>query len=172
MSRLAIVTLALVLAVVSAGAWPTSADVRAQEATPAAVPPVLVAWTEAWDALDPEAVAALYTEDGIMEDVPSGSVAQGRDEIAAALGAIMAGIAESRNEPVAGFRAGDMAVMEYEVTAVDAASGQPFTFRGVLVAELAGDQIRHSREYFDVATILGQLGLLGGGPPAAGTPTP
>ena len=72
----------------------------------------------------------------------------------------MAGIAESRNEPVSGFRAGDMAVMEYEVTAVDAASGQEFTFRGALIAELEGNLIRHSREYFDVATILGQLGML------------
>ncbi len=152
----------------------TTGEMRttAQEATPAAIPPVLVAWSEAWDALDPEAVAALYTEDGVMEDVPAGIVAQGRDEIAAALGGVMAGIAESRNEPVSGFRAGDMAVMEYEVTAVDAASGQEFTFRGALIAELDGDLIRHSREYYDVATILGQLGLLNmGEAPAEATPT-
>lgn len=84
----------------------------------------------------------------------------------------MAGIAESRNEPVSGFRAGDMAVMEYEVTAVDAASGQEFTFRGAVIAELEGDRIRHSREYYDVATILGQLGLLDmGEAPAEATPT-
>jgi hypothetical protein len=30
--------------------------------------------------------------------------------------------------------------------------------------------IRHSREYYDVATILGQLGLLGGDAPATATP--
>ncbi len=145
----------------------------AQEATPSAIPPVLVAWTEGWDTLDPQAVAALYTEDGVYEDVASGTVARGRNEIAAALGGIMAGISESRNEPVGGFRAGDQAVLEYEVTAVDAASGQEFRFRGVLVAELEGDLIRHSREYYDVATILGQLGLLGGeATPAAGTPAP
>ena len=112
------------------------------------------------DTLDPEAVAVLYAEDGVMEDVPAGIEARGRDEIAAALRGVMAGIAESRNEPVGGFRAGDMAVMEYEVTAVDAASGQEFTFRGALIAELEGDLIRHSREYYDVATILGQLGML------------
>jgi hypothetical protein len=65
-----------------------------------------------------------------------------------------------------------MAVMEYEVTAVDAASGQEFTFRGALIAELDGDLIRQSREYYDVATILGQLGLLNmGEAPADATPT-
>jgi uncharacterized protein (TIGR02246 family) len=137
-----------------------SMSTTAQEATPAAIPPVLVAWSEPWDALDAEAIAALYTEDGVMEDVPAGIEARGRDEIAAAFGGVMAGIAESRNEPISGFRAGDMAVMEYEVTAVDAASGQEFTFRGALIAELDGDLIRHSREYYDVATILGQLDML------------
>jgi uncharacterized protein (TIGR02246 family) len=142
-----------------------AARTGAQEATPEAIPPVLVAWTEAWDALDPEAVAALYAEDGVHEDVAGGFVARGRAGIAAALGEAMAGIAQSRNEPVGGFRAGDRAVLEYEVTAVDAASGREFSFRGALVAELEGDLIRHSREYYDVASILGQLGLLGGGTP-------
>ncbi len=163
-----VVIAVLLLGLVMPGGMPTTA----QEATPAAIPPVLVAWSEAWDALDPEAIAALYTEDGVMEDVSAGIMAQGRDEIATAFGEIMAGIAESRNEPVSGFRAGDMAVMEYEVTAVDAASGQEFTFRGAIIAELEGDRIRHSREYYDVATILGQLGLLDiGGAPAEATPT-
>ena len=154
-----VVIAVLLLGLVMTGGMPTTA----QEATPAAIPPVLVAWSEAWDTLDPEAVAVLYAEDGVMEDVPAGIEARGRDEIAAALRGVMAGIAESRNEPVSGFRAGDMAVMEYEVTAVDAASGQEFTFRGALIAELEGDLIRHSREYYDVATILGQLGMLGMG---------
>jgi ketosteroid isomerase-like protein len=172
MSRF-VVALAFVLAtVIGVSMWSTPVPLHAQEATPAALPSELVARTEAWDTLDPEAVAALYTEDGVMEDVPSGAAAQGLDEIAAALAGIMSGIAESRNEPVGGFRAGDMAVMEYQVTAVDAASGQEFMFRGVLVAELEGDLIRHSREYFDVVTILGQLGLMGGATPAAGTPAP
>lgn len=163
-----VVIAVMLLGLVMTGGMPTTA----QEATPAAIPPVLVAWSEAWDALDAEAITALYTEDGVMEDVPAGIVARGRDEIATAFGGIMAGIAESRNEPVSGFRAGEMAVMEYEVTAVDAASGQEFTFRGALIAELEGDLIRHSREYYDVATILGQLGLLDmGEAPAEATPT-
>ena len=63
--------------------------------------------------------------------------ARGRDEIAAALRGVMAGIAESRNEPVGGFRAGDMAVMEYGDRG---RCGQwpGFTFRGALIAELEG----------------------------------
>ena len=137
-----------------------SMSTTAQEATPAAIPPVLVAWSEAWDTLDAEAIAALYTEDGVMEDVPAGIEARGRDEIAAAFGGVMAGIAESRNEPISGFRAGDMAVMEYEVDRGRCGQWPEFTFRGALIAELDGDLIRHSREYYDVATILGQLGML------------
>ena len=100
---------------------------------------------------------------GSWKTCPPGSRPGGATRSLPALRGVMAGIAESRNEPVSGFRAGDMAVMEYEVTAVDAASGQEFTFRGALIAELEGDLIRHSREYYDVATILGQLGMLGMG---------
>jgi uncharacterized protein (TIGR02246 family) len=144
---------------------------RAQDATPDAIPPALAAWSAAWDADDPDAVAASYTEDGTAEDVPSGQVSTGRAEIAAATAAVMSGTSEASNTPVAGFSAGDQAVLEFQVDAVDAASGQPFTFRGVLVADLDGDLIRSSREYYDVATILGQLGLLGGPPPDA-TPEP
>ena len=157
---------------VAAALAATTNAARAQDATPAAVPPALAAWSAAWDSLDPEAVAALYTEDGVYEDVANGFVATGRAEIAAALDEVMGMIAESRNTPVAGFSAGNQAVLEFEVDAVDAASGQPFTFRGVLVAELDGDLIRSSREYYDVATILGQLGLLGDAPPPAATPAP
>jgi steroid delta-isomerase-like uncharacterized protein len=166
-----LVSLLVIVLLASLGGGSFASHTNAQDATPEALPPVLIAWSEAWDALDPDALAALYTEDGIYEDVASGMVAQGRSEIAASLGEIMAGIAESQNEPVSGFSTGDMAVMEFQITAVDAASGKTFTFRGVLVAELDGDLIRSSREYYDVATILGQLGLMGGDPSAAATPT-
>ncbi|MDP9369350.1 MAG: hypothetical protein M3Q03_13935 [Chloroflexota bacterium] len=84
---------------------------------------------------------------------------------------VFAGAAESRAEQVGGFRASDRAVMEYSVTVVDEASGRPFTFRGVVIAELESDLLRRTTEYYDVATILGQLGLLADeATPAAGTP--
>ena len=72
-----VVIAVMLLGLVMTGGMPTTA----QEATPAAIPPVLVAWSEAWDTLDPEAVAALYAEDGVMEDVPAGIEARGVEVI-------------------------------------------------------------------------------------------
>lgn len=97
-------------------------------------------------------------------------MASGRAEIAAAAEAVISETSEASNTPVAGFSTGDRAVLEFDVAAVDAAGGQPFTFRQALVAELDGDLIRSSREYYDVATILGQLGLLGDSPPPDAIP--
>ncbi len=93
---------------------------------------------------------------------------RGRDETADHVVRVFAGAAESRAEQVGGFRPGDRAVMEYNVTVVDEASGRPFTFRGVLIAELEGDLLRPTTKYDDVATIRGLLG--GEATPTAGTP--
>lgn len=138
------------------------------EGSPIAMPPVLLAWLDAFSVRDPEAFADLYTEDGVFEDVPNGVVATGHEEIAAAIAPTFAMIAESDAEPVGGFQAGNQVAMEYRVTAVAADTGQTYSFRGVVIAELEGDLLKRTTEYFDVATILAQLGLLG--PPA--TPAP
>ena len=54
-----------------------AATIVAQEATPdaaAAIPPLLLAWAEAWSSGDPAQVAALYAENGVYEEIPSGVV--------------------------------------------------------------------------------------------------
>jgi ketosteroid isomerase-like protein len=137
--------------------------------TPVSMPLVLIAWLDAFGVGDPEAFADLYTEDGVHEDVPNGLIATGHEEIAAAIAPAFASVSESHAEAIGGFQAGNHVAMEYRVTAVDAASGTEFSFRGVLLAELEGDLLKRTTEYFDVATILGQLGLLGPPPttPAA-----
>jgi steroid delta-isomerase-like uncharacterized protein len=161
-----ITALGITLTVLLAGGI---ASAHAQEASPTgspvAMPPVLIAWLDAFSVGDPEAFADLYTEDGVFEDVPNGVVATGHEEIAAAIAPVFASVSESNAEVVGGFQAGNQVAMEYRVTAVDAASGTEFSFRGVLIAELEGDLLKRTTEYFDVATILGQLGLLGD-PPA------
>ncbi|CAN5703598.1 hypothetical protein BH24CHL4_BH24CHL4_18590 [soil metagenome] len=141
--------------------------------SPEALPSVLLAWLDGFSVRDPEAFAALYTEDGVFEDVAAGIVATGHEEIAAAMAGTFALIAESDAQAVGGFQSGNQVVMEYSVTAVSAAAGQTYSFRGVVIAELEGDLLKRTTEYYDLATILGQLGLLGGPAVAeTGTPTP
>ena len=140
-----------------------SADVTAQEASPAAsvaLPPLLQQASETFNSGDAAAVAALYTEDGTHEDVPAGVRVQGQEEITAYVAEVFGQLDDFRFEPVFGRLEGDLAVLEYTLSGTDPESGQPVSYRGVIIAEYKGDLIRRSTDYYDLATILSQLGLL------------
>src|SRR5688500_10143722 len=76
----------VVMVLVGSMAPTTPMAVIAQQSTPdteASIPPLLMAWAEAWSSGDPAQVAALYAEDGVYEEIPTNVVAQGPDEIEA-----------------------------------------------------------------------------------------
>lgn len=137
---------------------------RAQDATPAAVlvplPPLLQQLVDGANAGDGAAVAALYAEYGVHEDVPAGVMPQGREEIAAFVDGVVSQFRDVRLEPVSARQAGDLAVLEYTFSGTDLASERSFAYRGVLVFELDGTLIRRSADYYDLASVLGQLGQL------------
>jgi steroid delta-isomerase-like uncharacterized protein len=167
----------LVLAVFVSLAVPLLVESRvgAQEASPAAVdlPPLLQQAVASFNSGDAAAVAALYSEKGIHEDIPAGVRVQGRAEISAYVDYLFGQLDDHRFEPIFGWKDGDLAILEYIFTGTDPASGQPVTYRGVIVAEYDGDLIRRSTDYYDLASILGQLGLLDlDAGPAAATPAP
>jgi steroid delta-isomerase-like uncharacterized protein len=148
-------------------------SVTTQPATPAAspvaVPALFQAWLNAYIDEDPDAFAALYTSDGIYEDVPSGQAVQGREAIAALAADFMLYQDNYAFAPSAFFQGDDWAVLEVNSSATDAETGQPiFGVRIATVFELDDGQIRRSSDYYDVAGILAQLGLL----PEEGTPLP
>jgi steroid delta-isomerase-like uncharacterized protein len=139
------------------------AGVGAQEASPAspaALPPLLQQASETFNGGDAAAVAALYTEDGTHEDIPAGVRLQGQEEITAYVAEVFGQLDDFRFEPVFGRLEGDLAVLEYTLSGTDPESGRPVTYQGVIVAEYEGDLIRRSTDYYDLATILSQLGLL------------
>ena len=149
----------------------TGAGVMAQEASPVAspvaLPPLLQQYVDAVNAGDSAAIAALYTEDGVHVDIPAGLMVegrgvmvQGREEISAFMDAALGRLQDVRLAPVSGRQAEDLAVLEYTLFGADAESGQPVTSERVLIFDLDGDLIRRSSDYYDMAAILGQLGLL------------
>jgi steroid delta-isomerase-like uncharacterized protein len=167
---------ALLLALGGLGA---PARTVAQEATPAtaaaaavAVPAPLDAWAAAFEAGDGATLAALYAEDGVHEDVPSGTVAVGRDQIAAFVDGFADMLTDIQLEPSAAHLSEDWAVLEYTAGATDIESGQRVTPRGLIVFELEDGLIARSADYYDVAGILAQLGLLDPGGMAAPGATP
>jgi steroid delta-isomerase-like uncharacterized protein len=143
---------------------------HAQAATPAASPvalsPLVQQWVDGVNAGDGAAVAALYREDGVHEDVPSGLIAQDRDQIAQ-LVLVTGPFRDVHWDVVRAHQTADFATLEYTVSATARERGQPLLFRGVVLFELSDGQIQRSADYYDVAAILAQLGLL---PMEEGTP--
>jgi steroid delta-isomerase-like uncharacterized protein len=172
--------------VLAASLTANTATGAAQEASPAASPsalpsPLLTEWLAAFNAGDPDRLLALYTDDALWEEVAIGLEAQGQEQIRAHLERLFTAAPDITYEPMDAFVAGDHAVVEWVVTGtyqadfpgLPPAAGQPFTFRGASVFELADGEIRRYTEYWDAYTFLAQLGALPAPAAAApSTPTP
>lgn len=153
----------------------------AQEATavalPGELPPLLIAYYAGWTAHDDGSrLAALFTEDGVYEDVLAGVVVRGRTEIAAYVAGIFAGFPDLDYEVPSGFVAGDWAATEWVYVGtytgtspgLPPGTGQPVRLPGADILEVRGDKIARVRSYYDSNAFLAQLGMLSS---PAGTPT-
>ena len=171
--------------ILAAGLAAHAAPVAAQEASPAASPtalsPLLAEWLAAFNAGDPDRLLALYTDDALWEEVAIGLEAHGQEQIRAHLERLFTAAPDIAYEATGGFVAGDHAVVEWVVTGtykadfpgLPPAAGQPFSFRGASVFELADGKIRRYTEYWDAYSFLVQLGALPVPSAAApSTPTP
>jgi steroid delta-isomerase-like uncharacterized protein len=152
--------------------------VAAQEATPAAgmEAPIATAFAAAWNSHDADQLLALYTDDGVYEEIPSNTVAQGADEIRAFFEGTNALISDVVVTPVNSFQTEGWAVMEAtysgkytgEMPGLAPGEGQEFTVPFITLFELEGDKIRRNADYFDFASVIAQIG----GPALEGEATP
>jgi steroid delta-isomerase-like uncharacterized protein len=143
----------------------TTAQEASPEAASGVIPPLLTQWAEAWSSGDPEQVVALYAPDAVYEEVPTNSDLQGHDEIRTFVEDTHATTSDIQVTPRRGFQAEDWAVLEGDFTG-RSAEGVAFSVPFIVVMELDGDLIRRSADYFDVNSILTQIGA-GTGTPAA-----
>jgi steroid delta-isomerase-like uncharacterized protein len=166
------------LAVLLALALTAPAAAFAQDASPpaGAAPDVVLDWIDAWDAADSAAIAALYAADGVYEDVPSNHTLTG-GEIETSLAEYLGGLGDVSVELTNAYGGDGWAVAEWTLSATnqglfpDAPVGAPFSVRNATVFAIEGGEIVRNADYYDVATILTQLGLMPGAG-AAATPTP
>lgn len=139
-------------------------------------PKIIEAWLNAFYLTpDPAAVAALYTNDGILEDVPNGFKIQSPSNIQCFVQGTLKLFGNFKIEVMSTFTGQNKAVVEYLFTAtntglipVPSTIGKSFTVRTVTVFDLKGNKIERSSDYYDSAAILGQLGLIS--PPPAPQP--
>lgn len=120
----------------------------------------------AWNSHDPARLAAFYTPDATFEEVPLGSPLHGQ----AAIRAMLTGLFTAFPDFVmtAGNRAehSDCLAWEWIVTGTHRAefngipaTNRPVKMRGVSWCCLRGGKVAENREYWDLATLLKQLGV-------------
>jgi steroid delta-isomerase-like uncharacterized protein len=145
---------------------------RAQEATPSAGgSSILTKYGEAWSSGDAAQVAALYTEDAVREDIPTGITSRGRAEIEAFATGLFETDADVRLVVTDGFVGETWAVVEWTFTGTREETGGGVTFRGVSVLELEDGLIRQESDYYDLPQMQQQIAAAGGTPGALETPT-
>src|SRR5215211_4535180 len=147
-------------------------SLKAQEASPTAEgSSILTEYGEAWSSGDAAQVAALYTEDALREDVPTGTTSHGRAEIEALATGLFKTDADVRLEVTDGFVGESWAVVEWTFTGTRDESGSEVTFRGASVLELEDGLIREETDYYDLPQMQQQIAAAGGTPGALETPT-
>jgi steroid delta-isomerase-like uncharacterized protein len=120
----------------------------------------------AWNSHDPEKVAAFYTEDVTYEDVAFGEVAHGREELKKLAAGFFAAVGDMHLERVNTSQCGNHGSSEWIFSGTDVGlfkTGKKFSVRGGSVFELRGGKIASNRDYYDVASIMRQVGVA---PPA------
>lgn len=141
------------------------------------LPEVVTEFLAAWEAFDPDRIAATFAEDGIREDITAGVIAQNRAEARSTIANFFAAFeGASVTHPVA-FAASDQAVESWVFTGryigalpgLPPGTGEALTIRGLTLIDLAGGLIQRTTDYYDHYGILAQLGAA---PPPLQTGTP
>ncbi len=144
--------------------------VSAQDASPEAmageIAPLPAAWAAAWTSHDADQLLALYADDAVYEEKPTNTVATGHDEIRAFFEGTHAVFSDVEVTPVTGFQTEGWATIEGifagrytgQLSGLPAGAGQPFAVPFAAVFELEGDKVRRSADYFDLSSVLAQIG--------------
>ncbi len=140
----------------------------------AKTPTIVQAWIDAQRSSDASALAELYTEDGILEDVPNEFKVQGQSSIECFAQAVEQKFSNVNIEILDAFSGANKATVEYFFSAtnnglipVPSTIGKSFKVRTTTIFDLKGNKIQRSSDYYDRTAILVQLGLTPPPPPTA-----
>jgi len=122
----------------------------------------------AWNSRDPEKIARCYADDGIFEEVPTGKVFRGKNELIATFKNIFIDYPDLKCEQRAAFYSQNAVCGEFVMSGTHAPSTDPavpvtgkhISVRVAYIIELQKDKVKRHTDYFDGATIGRQLGLM------------
>lgn len=134
---------------------------------PGEVEKIFEAHDAAMSAHDVDAFLSLFTDDCVYEDVPLGIVNKGKQEVGAFIRATFAAVPDFRMERTGLFVAGDRAACEWVMSGTQTgdfpgipATNKSFSVRGVSIFELQDGKIKRQSDYWSLATLLQQVGLM------------
>jgi steroid delta-isomerase-like uncharacterized protein len=123
-------------------------------------------WGQHWTAHNVDALLSLHTDDAVLEDVARGMTFRGKEQLRAYAEAFFTGYPDVSFELTSRFAAGNHGGAEWIMRGTHLgdrpglpATGKPVEIRGVSIFDFSEGKIRRCSEYWDMATMLKQLGL-------------
>jgi steroid delta-isomerase-like uncharacterized protein len=125
---------------------------------------VAQAWIEAWNSHDPDKVVALFTDNAVIEDVTLGAVSQGLGAIRDFAAGVFTTFPDIHFDLVDSTLKGGHGTIEWVFSGTDTGgfggTGNRFSVRGVTVMDVRGTKLSRETDYWDLATVLKEIGLL------------
>ena len=163
-----ITLLLIALTLASHGATVNAQATQAATMAPAPVAAVVQNWVDAWNSLKVDAVVAVFTKDGVYEDVPTGKVSKGSTEIGAFAQFFFTAVPDLHIDLVNSWVQGGHGEIEWVFSGTDKGiykTGKKFSLRGATVLDTNADGTLITRDvdYYDFATLMRQIGVLPAG---------
>ena len=124
-------------------------------------------WAAYWSAHDMELLLPLFTDDVVYKDVTMGVVNRGIAELRAFGEGFISGFPDVTFELQSAFANGTRGGAEWVMRGTHTgnlpgmpATGKRVEIRGASIFDFMGDRIRRCSDYWDMATLLKQLGLM------------
>jgi steroid delta-isomerase-like uncharacterized protein len=122
---------------------------------------------DAWNSLDPQRVVDVLTDDHVYEDVTFAVVCRGAAETRGFFEGAYSAFPDIHFTLTSAAADAERAALEWTMTGTHRgdlpglpATGKPFSVRGSTIFEIAAGKISAVRDYWDLATLLRQVGLM------------
>ena len=119
----------------------------------------------AWASHNVEKIVSFYTDDCIYEDVASGVVSRGKEELKAFIKTTLASFPDLKVEITSFFVAGDWVGSEWVMTGTrtgpspnSPTAKKKFSIRGASITELQEGKIKRNSDYWNMTSYLQQIG--------------
>ncbi|HKT14861.1 MAG TPA: ester cyclase [Allosphingosinicella sp.] len=126
---------------------------------------MIAQWAKRWSDHDAAAIAELFVDDFVYEDVPSQRVNRSAADLRAFTEEVFTASSDVRYEISSAFVSGDRGCAEWVMrgthtgaVGVTSATGKRFEVKGSSIFEFKEEKIRHCSDYWCIATLLAQIG--------------